>query len=428
MYRNILFVGDVRPAKNYGAIATTEAMLDLIHGAAPDAEVKIIDSRSFSGQTPVEGWGEYSVGAPKQSSGVKSFVRNATQKVGIYSKVKNARAKKNSKASASDPVPARLDKYPEFAKKVTEGQAWAYEKKLLEWAEVVIVQGEGNIVNGTDAYGRYRIGGRYILFISYLAKYIFKKPCYILNHTVDPQNRDIKRIIREIYPKMDGIYVREKKSLAVLEDWGVVNATYVPDALWTHDFEKDSKVRKPAVLADFDFSRPYICIGDSSGISNKYTKVKWDIEEVYTRLIRRLKKICPNIIFIDGYNGRDEEISRVIRKNGVRSVNLENCNYHELYYVLSGASLFVSGRWHASIIALLGHTPVLLWGSDSHKTEALYGEVDYGYEFFDVAGLPLNTDRVAAEAKKILKEKHETVWSRVSELQEQAQKNVQMLK
>jgi len=347
-----------------------------------------------------------------------------SKKIGLYSFLKGIYGKLQDN---TDNVPARYDHYEQFANKILNDEVWKYEKKLIEWADIVLVNSEGNIVNGTDTDGKYRVGGRYVLFIEYLSKIVMKKPCYVINHTVDPKNRDIKKIIENVYPHLDGVYVREKKSHQVLQNWGINKVEYVPDALWSHDFLKDEKVKKPECLKDFDFEKPYICIGDSSGIHNLYTHVSWDIVKQYTIMINELKKICPNIIFIDGYKGYNEDIHEVILKNNIATVNLRTCNYHELYYVLERAELFISGRWHASIISLLAHTPILLWGADSHKTEALYGEVDYPYEFFDVAALPLNIDRIVDEAKKIIQDEHDVQWELVEKLKKESLRNVDML-
>lgn len=421
MVKKILFVGDVRPSYNYGAIATTESMLELIDSLLLDFEINIIDSRSFLGNTPINGW-------PALEAFQKSdnILKKLTKKIGIYDsmkKIKDGRYKKQ----VTDNIPSRIDQYEYFAEKIQLGQTWSYERRLIEWSDMIIIQGEGNIVNGTDSTGRYRNGGRYILFFAYLSKMVFNKQTFIINHTVDPINRDIQKIIKMLYPNLDGASVREKKSLALLKEWGIDNVSYVPDALWTHDFYNDLMVKKPKCLQKFDFSDSYICLGDSSGIKNKYTQVKWDVVNVYTDLIIKLENVCPNIIFIDGYNGQNVEINKVIKDNNLKYVNLTNCNYHELFYVLQNASLFISGRWHASIISLLANTPILLWGSDSHKTEALYSEIDYPYEFFDVTGIPLNTDRIAKEAKKIMNENHDNVWRKVIELKELAYDNVSML-
>ena len=39
-----------------------------------------------------------------------------------------------------------------------KGLCLQYEKRMLEWADIVYINGEGNIVNGTDRYGKYRMG------------------------------------------------------------------------------------------------------------------------------------------------------------------------------------------------------------------------------------------------------------------------------
>ena len=425
--RKILFVGDLRTAYNYGAIATTETLLDLVRQAAPTADLKLIDVRSFSGHTPPTGWPpvDYREVLHAPPSG-KAALTRALKRAGLYD---FAQAVRESLALAPrDNVPARFDAYSRMAEKILNGEQWAFEKNTIEWADVVLINSEGNIVNGTDAHGLYRTGGRYVCFFAWLAKMVFHKPCYIINHTVDPQNRDIKTIIQNVYPCLDGVYVREKMSCELLRQWHVENFRYVPDALWTHDFENDPEAKAPVALRDFDFMQPYICIGDSSGIQNNYSHVKWDVAAVYTELIAQLRRdVCPRIVFVDGYNGISPGIEAAVRRSGIDRVNLKNCSYHELYYVLKHARLFISGRWHASIIALLGHTPILLWGSDSHKTEALYGEVGYRHEFFDVAALPLNIDRVAAEAKAILADDMTCVWNAVEELKRRAKDNTDML-
>lgn len=430
MMKKILLVGDLRTAYNYGAIATTESLLDLIDVKIPNAEVKLIDHRSFRGTTPENGWPAANYEEALKKDGkkkvLKEFLIKFSKKIGVYHFLKRVYGIFKSSAT-TDNVPTRYDYYELFAKKILNDETWKYEKRLIEWADIVLVNSEGNIVNGTGVDGKYRVGGRYVLFMEYLSKIIMKKPCYVINHTVDPKNRDIKKIIENVYPHLDGVYVREKKSYQILQSWGITNMQYVPDALWSHDFSKDPKVQKPKCLKDFDFDKPYICIGDSSGIQNAYSHVKWDIVEQYTVMINELKKICPNIIFIDGYKGYNKNINDVILKNNIATVNLRTCNYHELYYVLERAEIFISGRWHASIISLLAHTPILLWGSDSHKTEALYDEIDYPYEFFDVAALPLNIDRIVNEAKKIMQDKHDIQWELVEKLKKESLRNVDML-
>ena len=88
-------------------------------------------------------------------------------------------------------------------------------------------------------------------------------------------------------------------------------------------------------------------MGDSSGIKNAYNQVKWDVFQVLSEIVDRLRGITPQIIFVDGYSGGNEDINELVKKKRLGRVNLNNCNYHDLYHVLEGASLFISGRGHA---------------------------------------------------------------------------------
>ena len=92
----------------------------------------------------------------------------------------------------------------------------------------------------------------------------------------------------------------------------------------------------------------------------------------------------------------------VVEKNKVPRVNLCNCSYQELYYVLKNSQIFISGRWHASILALLSGTPILLWGADSFKTRALYDLFNYPYAFIDIKKLPEQIPLIKSETIKIL--------------------------
>lgn len=434
--RKVLLVGDLRPGSNYGAVATTEALLDLIGDVQADIELKIIDQRSFRGTTPQEGYPviDYEVNfynnylnASAKKNPVKRILKKLLKNIGIYGSLPSV--KKNSIAVNDGNVPCRFDQYEEFAKRILAGETWQFERKLIEWADIVLVNSEGNIVNGTDALGRYRVGGRYVLFLEYLCKVVLKKECHVVNHIADPKNRNIFKIIKEIYPQLDGVLVRERKSLELLRSISITNSMYVPDALWSHDFDNDIYVKCPEILKDFDFGKPYICLGDSSGIHNNFSDAKWNVADIYTRLIKEIKsKTEYDIVFVDGYNGGNDEINKIIRRNELRSVALWNCSYHELYYVLKQSRAFISGRWHASIISLLANTPIILWGADSHKTEALYGEVDYPYEFFDVAALPLNIDCIVDTLKKITIDDHSAIWEKVEELKILSRENVKMLR
>ena len=105
---------------------------------------------------------------------------------------------------------------------------------MLEWADIIYINGEGNIVNGTDQYGKYRMGARYILFMAWVSKIKYNKTTLMVNHTVDPNNSNAFEMISHIYPHLDEVYVREPLSLPILEKYKINNGKFVPDALWAY--------------------------------------------------------------------------------------------------------------------------------------------------------------------------------------------------
>lgn len=402
----VLLIGDNRPATNYGAVATSEALLDLINKVRPNIELMTIDARYAFVAAKQAGFPPYDVEEPRH---------------GIAPKI-------SPDLIDNWDIHELYENYPMMVDKVLNGEMLCYEKKLIEAADLVIVNPEGAIVNGTDSKGFYRRVGRYFLFISYLAKVVLNKPCFVINHSVDPQNLDIEFIVQNVYPKLDGVYIREKLTLKYLNEIGVTNARHVPNILWTHDFEKDPEVKPPECLKNFDFSKPYICLGDSSGLHNAYHEVSWDVTDTYLKLISRLKsQLGCEIIFVNGHNARFAPINSVIIQAELPHVRMANCSYHELYYVLKHAQLFISGRWHASIMALMGHTPVILWGGDCFKTNALHAEIGCKGRFYDIQTIPRNIYQICDDAVKVLKTPHDDCWEKVEEMKKLALKNVDML-
>lgn len=391
--KNILFIGDLRSAHNYGAIATTETLIKLLDDNVK-ATYKYIDAWSFRNTTPVEAFGD--TWRPSRKN--NSLLRRAFRR--FYSYV----GKNETLTKIPDRIPYKLSQFESYYNNLIKGDSLQYEKKMLDWADIVFINGEGNIVNGTDKYGKYRIGGRYILFMAWLSKCKFHRPTLIVNHTVDPNNYNAFEMIKAIYPSLDEVLVRETLSIGLLKSIGVNNARFVPDALFAYQPQTEW-TPSVEISKQIDFSQPYICIGDSSGIKNGYGSVKWDVYDVYDKIIDELKKIVPQVVFVDGFTETHPIINMIVKKKNIGRVNLRNCSYHDLYYVFKNAKIFVSGRWHASILCVLANTPILLWGADSHKTRSLYTLLDYSYRFFEISSLPANIPELVQEVKLILGKK-----------------------
>ena len=295
----------------------------------------------------------------------------------------------------------------------------------------VFVNGEGSIVHGIDYKGAFNRGGRYTIYMSWLAKVVFHKPTCLVNMTVDPGNLDGWEMIRNVFPKMDYLCTREPLSRLKLIENGVNNSRYVPDALFSYKPVENWEPTK-YLSSVIDFSKPYIVLGDSTALNSNgfQSAVRWDIVSTYTILYNKLRKIMPQIVFLDGFNGKNLKVNEFIRKNGIRPIRLSNTDYHDLYHVFEHSSLFISGRWHASVLASLSTTPVLLYGADSHKTKGLYSILDYAYPFFETSSFPLHLDDVADNVRRVLKDGalRDKIREKVTQAAEESYKNVTFLK
>jgi polysaccharide pyruvyl transferase WcaK-like protein len=435
---NILFIGDLRTAFNYGAIATSDVLIRMVKQTLGDGDqLKIIDHRSFMAETPIEGWPEWTKpGIPKPSRFLGKLKRGVKSAIVAFLKeftffyVRSKRLGRNQSPSLATHVPTQWRDYETFCQQVVAGKRLPYEKALLEWADLVIVNSEGNIVNGIDRFGRYKEGPRYVLFLEYLAKKMGKKVA-VINHTVDPDSEDGIEMVQQVYPMLDYVAVREPLSIEKLKELGVEKVVdYIPDALFSYVPESDWEPSE-ALKSIIDFSKPYICLGDSSGMSSLASTVKWDVYTVFGDLVDQLRAICPQIVIVDGFSGNLRVLNTLVKEERIPRVNLHNCSYEELIQVLGQAKCFVSGRWHASIMGLLSGTPFILWGSDSHKTKSLSVIYDYPFRFYNVHTLPLHMKEMCADVKMAI-EQEPALRARnmqtTLQLRERAFKNVNVLK
>jgi|GEM_PF-544028 len=434
----VLFIGDLRTAFNYGAIATSDVLIKMVtqtlrHGD----QLKIIDHRSIMVETPIEGWPEWKKpSVPKQRTFLGQVKRGLKAAIVAFLKefqffyLWNKKTGRNKIPAYAIHTPTKWCDYECFYQRVVAGDRLPYERALLEWADIVIVNSEGNVVNGIDRFGRYKEGPRYVLFLEYLAKRFGKKVA-VINHTVDPDSDDGIEMVQQVYPMLDYVAVREPLSISKLKELGVEKAVdYIPDALFSY-VPQPNWEPSLALKSVIDFSKPYICLGDSSGISSLASTVKWDLYDVFGDLVAALRAICHQVVIVDGFAGNLRVLNALVKEKQIPRVNLHNCSYEELIQVLGQAKCFISGRWHASIMALLSGTPFILWGSDSHKTKSLSVIYDYPFRFYNVHTLPLHIKEMSADVKTAI-EQESTLRARNMEvtlqLRERALQNVDVLK
>jgi polysaccharide pyruvyl transferase WcaK-like protein len=297
-----------------------------------------------------------------------------------------------------DPIPHDVEDLDKYYWEIVNSDYFSAERELLQWCDVVVINGEGNIVNPRPGETSYRRSARYLLALGLAAKKIYKKPVHICNHTVDPRHPQAERLIKELYPLADSVAIREKISLGTLKDLGIDTGTrIVPDALYalnTHPKygKGESRIKKRV---------PYICLGDSSGLPY----VPWQIEETYRVMIRKLKKeFSLPVLLVDGGSTVSHKLVAAARAEKVKLVHPMATSWVELKNHFTNSLVYISGRWHPSIMALMEDVPCALWGSDSHKTKALSDELGDSQSYLPLAELDENIESIVRQTAMLIDE------------------------
>jgi hypothetical protein len=100
-----------------------------------------------------------------------------------------------------------LDDFRHHAGEVEAGRILPDLASMLRECDLVFLNGENFIRPGSHK-------GRMLLFIAYLAKAVFNKPCVLANHSLDLDEADLAGIAGGIYPLLDEVHFREETSFA----------------------------------------------------------------------------------------------------------------------------------------------------------------------------------------------------------------------
>ena len=299
-------------------------------------------------------------------------------------------------------------------------------KKFLMEAHYMILNGEGSLIFMTP--DRQELNFHFAMIK--WAKMCGCKTFYI-NSIASPGvtgniNHNKLSEFKEVLQFLDEFVVRDKLSckfakLNITNGGGHV-VRYIPEALFEFSLsypEVFSDTRKNATalsgdmflpfpessfdLGKIDLSRPYIAISGSSIFNKRMYGVSEDGHiEAYCILIRKLKEQGHNVLIVK--TCQEKYLEAIAAKSDCALISPNN-NFLLLSWILAHAEVFISGRFHPSIIASLGGTPCIMLTSNSHKSEAFYMYFDDCYKDAKVFPAPLDN-----------KEDIETICKRVTYL------------
>lgn len=391
--KKILIIGDLRDASNWGAQLTSNALINWFNEKYKNADFKYITEKSWIENTPKGGFRKKGNNFFNLS---KWYVKKLLWHVGILSAIGFSKQKitntenLNKLSKQEDSIPDNFNEFESYWKKMLKGEILEYENNLLNWADEIFINSEGSIVNHDKKFKRYRRSGRFNLFMAWVAKSKYQKKTSIINHTFDPRHNDIENTAMNVYPILDKVLVREKLSLENLNK--IIpenkNIEFFPDFAYTSIKNKKTKLPKKI-----------ICVGDSAG----FKSVDWDIYKFYDQLFAFLYAKNFSIIFADGNSEKQRVFGDLYYKYKFKWLHPTTHNPKQLSRYLAASNLFISGRWHASILSLINETPVILFGSDSLKVKALnnlYGDI---FPYFPIENLDKSIDEIKTMTIKMIK-------------------------
>jgi polysaccharide pyruvyl transferase WcaK-like protein len=258
--------------------------------------------------------------------------------------------------------------------------------KKAENADILIIHGEGDLVFTTPP----RREALYLLGMAELGLQLNKTVVFANGLVSDcpstGRNVETLGFARNTLSRCDALIVRDYQSLEfVRTEMPEANCSLVPDSLFTwYPIIENAGSEIPAngdfiipypenknSFGKLDFSMPYICIGGSALAA----KDKKRSAEHFSLLVEKAKGLGYPVYLTENCGG-DSFLQKVAAETGVGLVPVETAIFMG-GAILANARLFISGRYHPSILASLGGTPCIFLGSSAHKMHSLQKVLGY---------------------------------------------------
>lgn len=327
-----------------------------------------------------------------------------------------------------------VEDFQRLAEAVRSGRILADVAPLLQQCDAVLLNGENYIRPRTRK-------GRMLLFLAYLVKAVYRKPCLLTNHSVDLDEPALAGIARLVYPMFDEVHAREETTARALA--GLVQPSRLkcipdvafavpaaPAADWLHLGSRPGQFSAwPGSAEGFDPAAPYLTVCPSSAYSAP-EHAHLDPAPAFVRLCRRLNdRVAPVVLaapcVVDAHIMR-----RVQAATGYPLLGL-HLPVRQAIDVLGNAAVHVGGRWHPGIFAATGGTPLVAFAANNHKVHSLLRQLDLAGPVFDPLRLEAESDAIVAQAQAHLAAGsglRERLKARSRELGAQVVRNLDWLK
>jgi Asp-tRNA(Asn)/Glu-tRNA(Gln) amidotransferase A subunit family amidase len=320
-----------------------------------------------------------------------------------------------------------------LAADVDAGRRFADIAAEMRAADVVMINGEGTI------YGNQR-KGFYSLFWAWYAKTRLGRSTAIVNHTLQLDDPDMRTMAGIVYPLLDDVVFREPTSYregCQLAAYGEQHLAADAAFCWqpvTGDEFVERYRRKgafdiwPWSMKTFRADRPYVCVTGSSALMRPDQAGRLPVaafRELCLDLGRRFEQVV-----VVAPDTTDEMLLAPVARD-LDLPFIPACTPTPLGLdLLANATVFVSGRWHPSILASTGGTPSVIFSGNSHKMQGLCELLDLPYPAIDATRIGDHVGQLAQMAEDLAGEacgRRNRVLEKAKEAARKSRRNVELL-
>jgi polysaccharide pyruvyl transferase WcaK-like protein len=394
----VLFINDSTTSPNWGDRASAVSVMAMIRAAGGQISHAVTEDElrfsTFATATPVPGGENQSKVREVATLCIPPVLFGIRRRV--LSRLGNLRP--------SRLIPERWEDFQHCANEVLQEQrhAWPVLLRAIEGADVAVIHGDGAMVgNGVIP--------RTDLFLAYLIKRHFGKPVTIVNHTVDFDHANLRRMAANVYPLFDDVVFRDPISAETHSSMcgGHVAAD---TAFWFEPARRDAwapLAGRPTYFdiwpdqARLDPSEPYLCLGGSSLLHTAWKPAQ--MARDFVALIESIRAVYPGQIVLAASDTGEQLIFESIAAEFELPLVGVTTPVQQAVDILGNADAYVGGRWHPAIFALRGGAPVVAMSAKTFKMQSLMRSAGLPETTFDALDLAAHRHSMVSLLQQHLK-------------------------
>lgn len=425
----VYLVNDTSSQNNWGCRATSAALHDLI----TDNNCEIIGVLSLDVMIRPPGLVRGILSSVKMAGATATRRWLRDTKSGLFRGfLRRLREVSRHVDGITDSIPSTISELEAYSASSLSESFGSDALRGIESCDIVVINGEGSL------YGTQR-KGRCLLTIAWVAKQQLGKAVVLVNHTADYADSSLRLMAASVLKSLDDVVYREPESA---DRWRQLSPQVVDpigsDAafLLTPAREWDPGVLCTGMassvhcrnVSKFDASKRYICIGGSSAFLHGSLQ-QYDAHSALLKLCARLREAFDQIVLVASGHEDEEFLGQIATELDI-PLFLASLPVSDGLNLLARAELYISGRWHSSIFAMLGGTPVIMFSANTYKSKGLLRMLGLNEEPFDAGQLHLSVEPIVQLSMRLVEEgesRRSSVLRCASEQAELAKKNGRFL-